>query len=78
MARIVIVTLLTSMVILCFIWWPSMQMEKPSDNKLNKSIELKDVWSGTRDTITWCIGTVNGVMLIVAAFKGRRGRKRKR
>ena len=53
MARIVIVTLLTSMVILCFIWWPSMQMEKPSDNKLNKSIELKDVRSGTRDTITW-------------------------
>lgn len=76
MARIVTVTLLTSMVILYFVWSPSMQKEQPLDKGLHTS-EVS-AWRETRDTITWCIGTVNGVMLIVAAFKGRRGRKRKR
>ncbi|MCX6340688.1 MAG: hypothetical protein NTX71_12345 [Candidatus Aureabacteria bacterium] len=76
MARIVIATLLTSMVILCLVWWPSMQMDKPTDK--NRHEPEASAWSEIRETTTWLIGTVNGVMLIAAAFKRRRDRRRKR
>ncbi|MEI6632832.1 MAG: hypothetical protein WCP22_03325 [Chlamydiota bacterium] len=88
MERLLVFTVVASFVMLYFMWMPSMGIDvsvrgpaalrsSPGTGKMlySMSVEPTSSWPEIRETITWVIGTVNGVMLIAAAVNGRKRRK---
>jgi hypothetical protein len=83
--KIRLATFIMSAVALYFMYMPSMGIDMsvrpPTDHKMlyysTLPSEAPSAWPEIRETITWAIGTVNGVMLIAAAWANRRRRKRR-
>lgn len=91
MTRATIITLLCSVFLLAAMWMPEMcaplprtQSAKPRASKVLYCVDMKagepeaakkSTWAEVRETVTWLIGTVNGIMVLVSAIKKKRRRK---